>query len=285
MKSQVSCWPGPRGGRDGPPEEAAPRPTRRFSGWWGSAEADASPALRSDSSLKPHGRTVSLLAQGLDLLNIRSASLQAEAGGDADDSPRGGAADEGALSRKSSTALVPLHPHERKRSWSITQSLGLGRKPAAQGRLPDERGEEVLLPEEWIPSPAGYTPPAAPSSVATDDRESSPKILLDDLSFLTGPHGGPLVVRGSADQASPLGASRAPDVLLVGGTPPASEKGGVGARGTGVQRTQGYRRLWQSITSGKKGEHGGRGGRHGGEVTVDELVRAVKVGLCCFLWY
>lgn len=274
MKSQVSCWPAPRGSRDAAAEEASSRPVRRFSGWWGSTDVDSSPPPRSDSSLKPPGRTVSLLAQGLDLLNLRSNSVQAEAVADAEvSSQHDQLVEETGLSRKSSTTPGPLH--ERKRSWSITQSLGLGRKIAPQARqLAEKEGPGAVVEAQ---SPMSFPPPAPPSSIMTDDHEGSPNIL-DELGFLDTPPGALLI--GGGGHGSPLGVAHTQEPMLVNGS--VNEKvasAALGGAGGGVHRTQGYRRLWQSITSGgKKGDHSGRVGRHGGEVTVDELVRAVKVG-------
>ncbi|KFM28045.1 Pentatricopeptide repeat-containing protein, chloroplastic [Auxenochlorella protothecoides] len=114
MKSQRACWPAALG-RTGSKEvqeeeEVTPsRPSRRFSGWWGS---DAESGSKPDAASKLAPRTVSLLSQGLDLLSLRMASSALPT-------------DEQAAEE---AAPPPKVSHERKRSWSITGTLGLGRK-------------------------------------------------------------------------------------------------------------------------------------------------------------
>ncbi|RMZ54002.1 hypothetical protein APUTEX25_002579, partial [Auxenochlorella protothecoides] len=114
MKSQRACWPAALG-RTGSKEvqeeeEVTPsRPSRRFSGWWGS---DAESGSKPDAASKLAPRTVSLLSQGLDLLSLRMASSALPT-------------DEQAAEE---AAPPPKVSHDRKRSWSITGTLGLGRK-------------------------------------------------------------------------------------------------------------------------------------------------------------
>lgn len=132
----------------------------------------------------------------------------------------------------------------------------------------------------------------APQPAADADSDGSPvaneaaaasAAVQDDLLVATSESSFSSITRSSPERAQ---AAARPARQQQGAAPPATpdqqrqQAGGAPAAGaTTPQKGQGYRRLWHSITSVRKGDPYPAGGSPGSaEVTVESLVKAVQVG-------
>jgi hypothetical protein len=128
-------------------------------------------------------------------------------------------------------------------------------------------------------------------SPVANEAAAAAAAVQDDLLVAASESSISSITRSSPERAQQAASAR-PARQQQGAAPPATpeqrqQSGGAPAAGaTTPQKGQGYRRLWHSITSVRKGDpYPAGGGSSGAEVTVESLVKAVQVrggkGLVC----
>ena len=178
------------------------------------------------------------------------------------------------LDAQSQPSVAPTEPkptHERKRSWPFS----VGRKVVPQPGDPSVATPTTLdaLPATTAttttPSDEGSTSPVT----STDPRTSSHSFSIEDSASLSLPS---FSERSETETPTSIAAAAAAAVA-AGTLADASAAATAAATNESGDRPQGYRRLWQSITSVRKGDKvtAKELPPPPQEFTVESLVRAV----------
>ncbi len=203
----------------------------------------------------------------------------------------------GATDAESAVAAEPAPDSEAAAAEALA-ALQLGEQPAEAAKAgPSKPAPLSAHRRRWsfgrqvAPQPA----PDADSdaSPVANDAAAAAAAVQDDLLVAASESSFSSIARSSPERAQQAAAPAKPARHQQGAAPPATpdaqqqrQQGGAAGAAT-PQKGQGYRRLWNSITSVRKGDPYPAGGAAGGaEVTVESLVKAVQVrqAWVCRVW-